>query len=134
MSYHDSIGDADSLPLVSGLLRFLREGVGNDGHAFYECGNRQRAVTYHAAAVAAALVGGSRFGVDGCDEPGRRAYAYVLRAQRADGGFPHSTGDYGLLQDRRSYPRYLAMILFHLMDGHTSRSQPTKEEAHAAVR
>ena len=44
-----------------------------------------------------------------------RAYRYVLALQRRDGSFPHSRGDYRLLSDERAYPRYLAMILLHLL-------------------
>jgi hypothetical protein len=45
-----------------------------------------------------------------------RGFQHVLSYQRADGGFQfHSRANYGLLTDRRSYPRYLAMILNHLL-------------------
>ena len=34
-----------------------------------------------------------------------------------DGGFVYSKGDYGFLRDSRSYPRPMAMTLFHLLYG-----------------
>ena len=46
---------------------------------------------------------------------GDRCYARVLERQKADGSFSYSTGDYGFLCDRRSYPRPMAMTLFHLL-------------------
>jgi hypothetical protein len=112
--YHELTRDTDSLALVPRLLGFLATGVAPDGHAFYACGNAHRAVSYHAAALAAAISAGARLGLTP-PEPAERAYAYVMRRQRPDGGFPHSDRDYRLLSDRRSYPRYLAMILFHLL-------------------
>ena len=45
-----------------------------------------------------------------------RAYRWVLSNQRPDGRFAyHSRANYGVLSDRRSYPRYLSMMLFHLL-------------------
>jgi hypothetical protein len=138
--YYELTRDADSLTPVPRLLAFLGTGVAPNGHAFYACGNAHRAVTYHAAAVGAALRAGASLGLTpdrgvrapgyedrGVGAPGYelaladRAYAYVIGRQRPDGGFPHSERDYRLLSDRRSYPRYLAMILLHLL---TSRPGP----------
>jgi len=42
-------------------------------------------------------------------------YDRVLSHQRPNGAFNYSYGDYGFLRDQRSYPRYLAMTLFHLL-------------------
>ena len=96
------------------MLGFLVNGVAPDGHGFYACGNARRAVTYHAAALGAALCAGASLGLTSTDLA-NRAYAYVILRQRPDGGFPYSERDYRLLRDRRSYPRYLAMILLHLL-------------------
>lgn len=112
--YHELTGNTDALALVQGVLRFLCGGLAADGHAFYACGNAHRAVVYHAAAVGAALRAAGRLGFVTHDIADR-AYAYVTARQRADGGFPYSEHDYGMLSDRRSYPRYLAMILVHLL-------------------
>ena len=112
--YYELTRDRQALTLVQRVLSFLSGGLAADGHAFYACGKAHRAVTYHAAAVAAALRAGARLGFP-ADDLADRAFAYVLAQQRPDGGFPYSKGDYGVLSDRRSYPRYLAMILFHLL-------------------
>lgn len=49
------------------------------------------------------------------DKLANKAFRYLLRQQRGDGSFPHSQRDYGVLSDRRPYPRYLAMMVFHLV-------------------
>jgi hypothetical protein len=42
-----------------------------------------------------------------------------LSQQRQDGGFAfYSRHNYGFLRDTRSYPRYLSMILNHLLREH----------------
>jgi hypothetical protein len=120
--YYELTRDPDSLAPVPGLLGFLATGVAPDGHAFYACGSAHRAVTYHAAAVGAALSAGARMGVAAGDLA-NRAYAYVIGRQRPDGGFPYSQRDYRLLSDRRSYPRYLAMILLLLLTSGPSVSR-----------
>jgi hypothetical protein len=101
--------------LVKKLLDFLRNGLADDGHAMYECGSHHRVVTYHAAVLGAAFAGAGQLGIAGYDELSHRAFRYVLNLQQADGGFPYSHHDYYVLCDRRSYPRYLAMILYHLL-------------------
>lgn len=124
--YYELTRDTASLAPVPRVIGFLATGVGPNGHALYACGNPHRAVTYHAAAVGAALAAGATLGVAASDLADR-AFAYVVRRQRPDGGFPHSERDYRLLCDQRSYPRYLAMILFHLLSHCASERafQPT---------
>jgi hypothetical protein len=102
-------------PWIDHFLNFLRTGVAPDGHAYYQCGNRRRTVNYHTAVLAAALHSAGRLGFPGCREPADRACRCLLAQQRPDGGFPYSRGDYRFLRDQRSYPRYLAMILLHLL-------------------
>jgi hypothetical protein len=115
MRYRELTGDLTPVPIIRGILDFLRTGLAADGHVFYECGNTHRAVTYHAAAVGAAFARAGELKIDACDDLSDRAFGYVLRTQRADGQCTYSTGDYRWLGDRRSYPRYLAMILHHLL-------------------
>lgn len=113
--YHELTGDSSVLPMVAGLLRFLRGGLAHDGHALYQCGNRYHAVVYHSAVLAAACIRGDRLGFEHCASTALRACQYVLSQQKPDGGFPYSRGNYRFLRDNRSYPRYLAMILVHLL-------------------
>jgi hypothetical protein len=115
MRYYELTRDSRAVPIISRILEFLRTGVGEDGRAFYECGNRYRSVTYHAAALGAAFGRASQLGVGSYDELSDRSLSYVLQMQQPDGGCIYSRGDYRLLSDRRSYPRYLAMVLLHLL-------------------
>jgi hypothetical protein len=113
--YEAMTGDLRAAPLVAGLARFLRRGVVRSGAIPYACGRPHPQVTYHLAAVSAALAEGARRGIDGCAAAEERVRARVLSLQSPAGGFPHSRNDYGVLADRRSYPRNLAMILLHLI-------------------
>lgn len=113
--YYELIGGSTVQALVAKVLNFLREGLGEYGYAFYACGNQYRTVTYHTAALGAAFAKASQLGIEGYDSLADRAYAYLLRLQGPDGGFLHSQRDYRLLTDHRSYPRHLAMILYHLL-------------------
>lgn len=115
MRYHQLTNDPAPLPIISGVLQFLRTGLAADGHALYQCGNQHRSVTYHAAALGAALAQAGELGIHGYADLSDRAFSHVLRMQRPDGGCIYSRGDYHLLSDRRSYPRHLAMILYHLL-------------------
>lgn len=113
--YWELTGDTAAREIVTRQVNFLRASQADDGHARYQCGSRSRQVTYHAAVLAAALAKAGEIGLTGYTDAAARSYRYVLRLQRKDGGFPHSRCEYVLLADRRSYPRNLAMILFHLL-------------------
>ncbi len=148
MRYQELTQDPAALPVIEKVLGFLSGGLSPEGWAYYECGNRHRRVTYHAAVLAAAFWRAGELGLGGYQELADRAYRYLLGRQRADGGFPYSQGDYRILADDRSYPRYLAMILVHLLvpdatqtgrPGTDNRADSPgtdtgREETHASVR
>ncbi len=115
MRYYEITHDETAVPLIAQVLQFLRGGLAQDGHARYECSNNYRAVTYHAAALGAAFAQAGEFGMEDYDTRAEKAFAYVTGLQRPDGSFPYSRHDYYVLGDRRSYPRYLSMILNHLL-------------------
>ena len=94
---------------------FLSNGVAEDGHAFYDCGKSSRTITYHAAALAATFTRARQLGLDSYAELAEMAYKYTLSCQEMDGCFIYSQRDYMLLRDQRSYPRYLSMIMYHLL-------------------
>jgi hypothetical protein len=127
MRYYEITRDEAALPLISGVLDFLRKGLGTDGHAFYQCGNRYRAVTYHTAALGAAFAKASHLGFERCEDLAHRAFCYVLGLQGPNGGFAHSRKDYYLLSDHRSYPRYLTMILYSLLIQDSTTEDLTKK-------
>ena len=110
--------------MIRRLLEFLATGQAPDGHVYYQCGQRSREVTYHTAAVAAAFSQAAEVGIDGYEERAARAFAYLLGLQRVDGSFPHSRSEYYVLSDQRSYPRYLAMILYHLLHANSAARSP----------
>jgi len=115
LRYYELTLDEAILPTITTLLNYLSEGIAEDGHAYYNCSKPTRAITYHAAALAAAFTKARQLGLDSYDELVERAYKYVLAWQNEDGNFTHSRRDYGVLSDQRSYPRYLSMIMYHLL-------------------
>jgi len=117
MRYHDVTKDRSVLPLVVRVLGFLRMGLASDGHSYFACGSRSRTVTYHTAVLAKAFARAEELNILNDDELADRAYSYLVNVQQPDGSFPFSRGDYLLLRDTRSYPRNLAMILYHLLPG-----------------
>lgn len=126
MRYYEITGDQRALPIINKVLGFLETGVAEDGHVAYECDHSTRTVTYHTAVVAAAFQTATRMEMGDYSELAQRCYRYILERQRPDGSFPHSHGDYHYLSDLRSYPRYLSMILFHLL--HQEVPQPVLKE------
>jgi hypothetical protein len=115
ITYYESTGDVVAMPLIEKVLRFLSQGLAPEGYAYYDCSRPKRRVMYHTAALGAAFTKAGQIGLYGYEKLADRSYAYVLGSQREDGGFGHSQWDYQLLADQRSYPRYLAMILAHLL-------------------
>jgi hypothetical protein len=115
MAYYEMTSDSEASCIFIQILNFLSQGMTEDGHAFYECENRYREVTYHTAALAAAFAKAGQLGIPGYERFRKRALNYLLGTQRSNGSFSYSRRDYRLLKDERSYPRYLAMILLHLL-------------------
>ncbi len=113
--YYELTGDERVVSTIGKVVDFLVGGVADDGHLHYDCGNTHREVTYHAAAAAAAFWKAAQVGFSACRDLAERGYAYVLSRQLPDGRYSYSRQDYRVLSDQRSYPRYLAMILYHLL-------------------
>ena len=128
LRYHELTGDDSVITIIKKLLGFLKNGVAEDGHALFQCGNRYRAITYHATAVGAAFAKAGQLGLGNNTRFADHVFEYVLGLQRQDGGFLHSQRDYRILTDRRSYPRYLAMILFHLLLYSQTIEEPLSSE------
>ena len=119
MRTYELTANAALLQMISKSLAFLQKGQADDGRAMYQCGNPSRTVNYHTAVLAAALSKANDFNVSGYVESARRSFQYLLSLQRTDGSFPYSQREYKVLSDQRSYPRYLAMILYHLLHSQT---------------
>lgn len=106
--------------VLAGLAHYLGGGVTASGASAADCSSARGGgpeVDYHTAVLAAALDEAGRLGLATRKEMSLRCYARLLQRQRPNGGFSFSTGDYGFLSDHRSYPRQLAMTLFHLLYG-----------------
>lgn len=101
--------------VASKLARFLERGVTPTGACANDCFRSLPEVNYYTAALAAALDTAARRGWTSSTDLSARCYARLLSRQRPDGGFDFSTRDYGVLRDARSYPRQMAMTLFHLL-------------------
>lgn len=113
--YFNKTGDASVLPMIASLARFLSAGVKADGHTQYDCSGRGVRVTYHTSSIAAALATAHRLGQYDASAAEHRSQAYILKQQHSNGGFAFSRRNYGLLSDNRYYPRYLAIMLHHLL-------------------
>jgi hypothetical protein len=114
--YYHMTADKAIWPVLKRLANFLSTGVSESGAAGYDCGHRRPEVLYYSAAVAAALSQATELGLGDFRSLADRTYGWTLSYQQKDGGFKFfSRRNYGLLSDRRSYPRNLAMILYHLL-------------------
>ncbi|HEV2491786.1 MAG TPA: hypothetical protein VG204_01800 [Terriglobia bacterium] len=104
-----------AITIARGLARFLLRGVTASGASAADCSHQRPELNYHTAVLAAALYEAARMDLVESAEPSERCYTRVLARQRVEGWFNYSAGDYGFLFDLRSYPRPLAMTLFHLL-------------------
>jgi hypothetical protein len=102
--------------VLPGLAKFLATGVAASGASAEDCFSRSVEVDYYTAALAAALDEAAALRLAN-GHLSENAYGRVLARQKRDGRFIYSAGDYGFLRDSRSYPRPMAMTLFHLLYG-----------------
>ena len=113
--YYRISGDERVLFVMKKLAEFVSGGLTADGDARRDCDARRPTMHYFTAAVSAALARATSIKLGDYSRVAARGYARLLSLQHADGSFDYSLGDYGLLSDRRSYPRNQAMILRHLL-------------------
>jgi hypothetical protein len=114
--YRRLTGDDSVGPILEPLAEFLGAGVTRELHCAYDCDDRRTTVLYYDLALAQALKQASDLGLGSHDATVSEIYRQVIGSQRADGGFAyHSARNYGFLRDVRSYPRYLAIMLRHLL-------------------
>ncbi len=114
--YHDLTQDRAIWPVLEKLARFISQGVCESGAVCYDCRRKQPEVTYYATAVGAALSHATVLGLGDYSRLANRSYERVLTLINPDGSLRfHSRGRGGFPTDRRSYPRYLSMILHHLL-------------------
>jgi hypothetical protein len=128
--YYRISGDEAIRPILEKLALFLSSGITESGAVRYNCDRKRPEVHYYTAAVAEALSQATALGLGNFRPLADRAFRWVLSHQRADGGSQFfSRGNYRLLSDRRSYPRNLSMILYHLLlELQVDAHQPKNEQ------
>ena len=115
------MGEESLRKILEPLAAFLAGGVLPNGASRFNCFRPHPEVNYYTAVLGAALLEAQRLNLGHYAEPGQlnelsdNCYRRLLNRQLESGGFEYSEKDYGILRDRRSYPRYQAMILFHLL-------------------
>lgn len=96
-------------------IEYISTGLERDGHSRYNCFTSFPDVSYYTAVMSAAFMKAEETGLGEFRAAALKAHRAVLSRQCSSGGFPYSRRNYRLFSDRRSYPRYLAMILKHLL-------------------
>ena len=125
--YYMLTRDETIRPMLAKMASYLEDGLLPSGAARYNCDQDTPTVTYYAAAIAYALSLATALRLGEYAISAERGFRWVLSQQRTDGGFNFfSTKNYGLLTDRRSYPRNVAMILHHLLSEVGDRKQASK--------
>jgi hypothetical protein len=123
VNYHRITGDQTIWSVIEHLATYLASGLTANGAARYDCFYEVPEVNYYTLAVARALSQAKELRIGDYRTVVDQAYRRVLSHQGKNGGFNfHSRANYVLLSDRRSYPRYLSMILNHLLREYLSRA------------
>lgn len=117
MRYHELTPDRLAEQVIGGLLDWLTTGVAADGQVRFDCSRNPSRITYHTTVVAAAFETASALQIGDYSEWAERCFTYIRGIQYHDGSFGFSEADYGLLNDRRAYPRCLSMMIYHLLTG-----------------
>ncbi len=127
VEYHQITQDSNVIDLIGRLAAYVATGVTEEGACRYDCFKDGPEVSYYTAAAAAALTQATEMGLGDYSELAARAYRRLLSQQLSDGSMKfYSSGNYRVLTDRRSYPRYLAMTLYLMLLG----TDPYHVESH----
>ena len=119
LHYRRITGDEAIAGVIERLAGFLATGVTPDVHTAYDCNDRRTTVLYYDLALAQALHQATELGLGDHRATVSEMYRGSIAQQRPNGGFSyHSKRNYGVLSDKRAYPRYLSMMLVHLLTAH----------------
>jgi len=125
LDYYHLTDDKAIWSVIERLVSFLSNGLTETGTARYDCSHTTPEVTYYTTVVAQALSQATNLGIENYSSLVNTAYRRVLSLQKADGSFNfHSRANFIFLSDQRSYPRYLSMILNHLLREYQIRTTP----------
>ncbi|MFC1831579.1 glycoside hydrolase family 76 protein [Thermodesulfobacteriota bacterium] len=126
--YYQMTGDRNIWPVLEKLAGYVAESITETDGCRYDCQREKPEVLYYGMAAGAALRRATELDIGNYGSLADRACKRILSQQREDGGIAfYSQGNYGFLTDRRSYPRYLSMILYHMLltlslsESHTSK-------------
>jgi hypothetical protein len=128
--YYALTEDQRVLKILKKLAHFLATGLLESGSSRHACDQKNPQVLYYTAVLGTALNEATRMKLGSFQSKGRTAISNVLLQQKPSGGFAfHSKNNYAILKDSRSYPRNLAMILYHLLleTQHSDPSQRMRE-------
>lgn len=115
-AYYFLTKDARIIPVLKKLANFVASGITQKGNLRYDCIHEYPIVTYYTSAAGAALQLATDMEFEDYSSISDSGYRRVLAAIESDGRVKYySRKNYMFLNDRRSYPRYLAMILNHLL-------------------
>lgn len=113
--YYEVTKNEKILPLLKKQADYLLTGQNKNGSSRYRCSKPLPETNYYTAVMAAALYKAHRLGIGNYKNYANKAYSRLLSHQRKSGGFAFSYRNWVILMDNRSYPRYLSMILKHLL-------------------
>jgi len=113
--YWEITKDENILPVLQNLIQYLTTGLTQKGHSKYNCTKSHPEVTYYTAVLGAAFLKATKIDLGDFTAQSEQAYQNVLKKQKKSGGFFYSRRNYLILHDQRAYPRYLSMILRHLL-------------------
>lgn len=114
--YYQRTGNKAVLSIMEQLSGYLKNGFTGQGACRYNCQQATPEVNYYTFSLARALSHSQQMAFTTCTAEIQRAFRHALCFQRADGGFRFfSRYNYRFLEDRRSYPRNLSMMLYHLL-------------------
>ncbi len=122
--YYELTKDDRVWHILEKLARYLSGGVLANGACRRDCFEDTPEVNYWTAALATALLKADSLGLGTYRTLSEKSFRRLLSRQNSDGGFDFSDKNYGILKDRRSYPRYLSMIFNHLLTG-ASHCEPS---------
>ncbi len=113
--YFDLTQDERIKQILRRLTKFLSAGFTSHWSSKYDFFKDDPEVNYYTAVLATALHKATQLQLGQFEEISKKGYEHLLTQQNKDGSFYFSRRNYKILKDTRSYPRYLAMILNHLL-------------------
>lgn len=114
--YHNLTKDNAIWPVLEKLAKFISRSVTPTGAVWYDCYHELPDVAYYSTAVGAALSLATDLDIGDYRSVSDLTFERMISLLSPEKGLKfHSKANYGILRDNRSYPRYLSMILNHIL-------------------